>query len=155
MYSSSTVVLLLSVYTGNYRIVFAVPVYYCSSKKVYSIVYILLQLHSKYNTILRLIDGTWYITEWNSESRYGIWYNFSNPWSTVAFQGLWTLKDWTLDRPVYFESTCRGLIFWDRGWDVHEERTTGISKGSSFSDPIILVVNCTTSVPFHLSNLTF
>ena len=88
IHSRSTVVLLLSVYTGNYRIVFAVPVYYCSSKKVYSIVYILLQLHSKYNTILRLIDGTWYITEWNSESRYGIWYNFSNPWSTVAFQGL-------------------------------------------------------------------
>ena len=82
MYSSSTVVLLLSVYTGNYRIVFAVPVYYCSSKKVYSIVYILLQLHSKYNTILRLIDGTWYITEWNSESRYGKWYHFSNPCRT-------------------------------------------------------------------------
>jgi hypothetical protein len=40
MYSSSTVVLLLSVYTGNYRIVLAEPVYCCSSKRAYSIVYI-------------------------------------------------------------------------------------------------------------------
>ena len=77
--SSSTVVLLLSVFTGIYRIVFAVSVYNWSSKKVYGIVYIILQLHSKYNTILRFIDGTGFITKWNSESRYGKWYHFSNP----------------------------------------------------------------------------
>ena len=54
-------------------------VYYYSSKNVYSIVYIILRLHSKYKTVLRFIDGTEYSTTWSLESRYGKWYHFSNP----------------------------------------------------------------------------
>ena len=82
MYSTSTVVLLLLVCTGCTGTVLAVSVYYYSSKNVYSIVDIILRLHSKYKTLLRFIDGTEYSTTWSLESRYGKWYSeyyFSNP----------------------------------------------------------------------------
>ena len=74
MYSTSTIVLLLSVCTGCTGNVLAVSVYYYSSKNVYSIVYIILRLHSEYKTVLRFIDGTEYSTTWSSESQYGKWY---------------------------------------------------------------------------------
>ena len=79
MYSTSTVVLLLSVCTGCTGTVLAVSVYYYSSKNVYSILYIILRLHSEYDTVLRFIDGTEYSTIWNLEFRYGKWYHFANP----------------------------------------------------------------------------
>ena len=77
--TSSTVVLLLSVCTGCTGTVLAVSVYYYSSKNVYSTFYIILRLRSKYDTILRFIDGTEYSTKWNLEFRYGKWYHFANP----------------------------------------------------------------------------
>ena len=89
MYETSTVVLLLLVCTGCTGTVSAVSVYYYSSKNVYSIVYIILRLHSKYKTLLRFIDGTEYSTTWSLESRYGKWYHFSNPW-TVLQESIWS-----------------------------------------------------------------
>ena len=84
-FTSSTVVLLLSVCTGCTGTVLAVSVYYYSSKNVYSIVYIILRLHSKFKTVLRFIDGTEYSTTWSLESRYGKWYHFSNPWFRLHY----------------------------------------------------------------------
>ena len=84
MYSTSTIVLLLLVCTGCTVNVLAVSVYYYSSKNVYSIVYIILRLHSEYKTVLRFLDGTEYSTTWSSESQYGKWYHFSNPWFEVV-----------------------------------------------------------------------